>query len=158
MSHRIQHLRGDEAAWAENDIVPYEGELALLRTATGQMKVRIGDGVTPFSALRSLDGDIVNTEGGNLLLRNATEYRLGQPTLLDLSFPPDYGEDYYSMISFDTGDDGMSFSYPDIGVLLSGDDLTNDGVFTPGANRHYTILFWYDGHMEGIVRGVDYAG
>ena len=157
MSHRIQHLRGDETAWAENDIVPYEGEFALLRTATGKMKVRVGDGITPFSALHSLEGDIVRSEGGELLLQNATEYRLGHPAALDLSFPSDYGEDYYSLVSFDSGEDGMTFSYPDIGILFSGDDLTNDGVFIPGIGRHYTILFWYDGHMEGVVRGVDYA-
>jgi long-chain acyl-CoA synthetase len=41
-------------------------------------------------------------------------------------------------------------------VDFSGDDVL-EGVFVPDTEKHYTLLFWYDGRMQGLVRGVSVA-
>ena len=32
-----------------------------------------------------------------------------------------------------------------------------DGIFIPGGGKHYTLLFWYDGRIQGLSRGVTLA-
>lgn len=158
MSDIIQHLRADREGWAQNDIVPRDGELALLRTQDGGTLIKIGDGETPFSALSSLTGEVRSATEGALTLRHGEDIRLGAPTALTLSFPQAVREDYYGTVSFDSpADTPTALSYPaSPKIYFSGDDVL-DGVFVPDAGKHYTLLFWYDGRMQGLARGVALA-
>ena len=41
-------------------------------------------------------------------------------------------------------------------VALSGDDVA-DRELMPRENTHYTVFIWYDGTLQGIVRGIPNA-
>ncbi len=156
MVKSIRHLRADECEWKANDIVIPDGEIAILKTKAGNAKIKIGNGEKKFSELPSLLGDIGKTEEGvNITLLHANSYRLGERTALSISFPDVIDDDYYSEISFDSGVDATEFTV--YGRLR----LTGDGVadedFMPIPNTHYTIFIWYDGSMQGIVRGLPNA-
>ena len=158
MSDIIQHLRADSDGWAQNDIVPRDGELALLRTHDGGTLIKIGDGKTPFSALSSLTGEVRSGTESALTLRHGDDTRFGALTALSLSFPEAVREDYYSTVCFDSPADApTALSYPaSPSICFSGDDVL-DGVFVPDTGKHYTLLFWYDGRMQGLARGVTLA-
>jgi len=53
---RQRQLVGATAEWAANDLVIGSGELALERTATSEVKIKVGDGATKFSALPYVTG------------------------------------------------------------------------------------------------------
>lgn len=156
MIKSIRHLRAGEAEWKQNDIVIPDGEIAILKTKAGNVKIKIGNGESKFSELPSLIGDIGKSEeNGNITLLHGKSYRLGETAFLSISFPAVIDDDYYSEISFDSGVDATEFSAT--GKLR----LTGDGVadedFMPSPNTHYTIFIWYDGSMQGIVRGLPNA-
>ena len=48
MKKSIRHLRADSAEWAANDAVIPDGEIALLKTDGGRVKMRVGDGARKF--------------------------------------------------------------------------------------------------------------
>ena len=66
MSKIIQHLRADRETWAQHDIIPEDGELALLRIEGGGTLIKIGNGEHPFSALDSLTGEVKINESDAL--------------------------------------------------------------------------------------------
>ncbi len=155
MSHIIQHLRADREGWALHDIIPKDGELALLQTEDGGTLIKIGDGEHPFSELSSLTGEVVNPSGESLLLRHGEEARYDTLSALTLSFPTAIREDYYAALSFDSPQNiPTALSYPEAPkIYFSGDDVV-EGVFIPDHSKHYSLFFWYDGRMQGLVRGV----
>ena len=157
MPNIIQHLRADRDGWAQNDIIPKDGELALLKTEDGGTFIKIGDGEHRFSELTSLTGEVSNKSGESLVLRHGEEARYGTLPLLYMTFPQSIREDYYASVSFDSpsGSTPTSFVYPETPkIYFSGDDVI-DGVFVPDASKHYSLFFWYDGRMQGLVRRVD---
>lgn len=155
MSHIIQHLRANREGWALYDIIPKDGELALLQMEDGGTLIKIGDGEHPFSELSSLTGEVVSRSGDNLLLRHGEEARYDSLSALTLSFPAVIREDYYASISFDSPSTSpTALSYPEAPkIFFSGDDVV-DGIFVPDLSKHYSLFFWYDGRMQGLVRGV----
>ena len=87
MSHTIQHLRANREGWALHDIIPADGELALLQIGDGGTLIKIGDGERPFSELASLTGEVVRGSSDQLLLRHGEEARYDVLSSLTLSFP-----------------------------------------------------------------------
>ena len=157
MPNIIQHLRADREGWAQYDIIPKDGELALLKTEDGGTIVKIGDGEHRFSELSSLTGEVSNKTDVALVLRHGEDARYGALALLYMSFPPSIREDYYASVSFDSpsGQTPTSFVYPETPKIhFSGDDVI-DGVFVPDTGKHYSLFFWFDGRMQGLVRRVD---
>lgn len=155
MSQIIQHLRANREGWALYDIIPKDGELALLQMEDGGALIKIGDGEHPFSELPSLTGEVVSRSGDALLLRHGEEARYDSLSALSLSFPAVIREDYYAAISFDSPSTApTALSYPEAPkIFFSGDDVI-DGIFVPDISKHYSLFFWYDGRMQGLVRGV----
>jgi hypothetical protein len=156
MIKSVRHLRADENGWLANDIVIPDGEIAILKTKGGRARIKVGNGIDKFSALPSLGTDAVKENGtGALILGHGKSYRLGQVQSLALSIPPEIDDDYYSEVSFDSGTDATELEI--IGrIRLSGDDVADEELM-PKANTHYTVFVWYDGELQGIVRGLPNA-
>ena len=155
MIKSIRHLRADEATWAANDIIVPDGELALLKTKGGYTKIKVGDGQHSFSTLPSLTGEAVNLAESSVELQHGRSYRLGQMDAVTVSFPSVIDDDYYAELTFDSGADATVFEVMG-SVALSGDDVA-DRELMPRENTHYTVFIWYDGTLQGIVRGIPNA-
>ena len=155
MSKIIQHLRADRAGWERHDIVPMDGEIALLRTEDGGTLIKIGDGEHPFSLLASLTGEVKHSIEDTHVLCHGEDLRLGTVSAFSLSLPDAIREDYYASLSFDSPSDApTAFSYPEAPkIYFTGEDVL-DGIFVPDVGKHYTLFLWYDGKMQGLARGV----
>jgi len=53
---RMRQLTGTTAEWTTNDLVIGNGEIALERTSLNEVKIKVGDGATKFSALPYVTG------------------------------------------------------------------------------------------------------
>lgn len=155
MIKSIRHLRGDEEEWERYDAVIPDGEIAILKTRGGLSKIKVGNGFDTFSALPSLTGDSVNTSEREITLMHGKSYRLGECESLVLKFPSAIDDDYYAEVSFDSGADGTEFS-TEKKVRLSGDGVADEELL-PSENTHYTVFIWFDGELQGIVRGIPNA-
>lgn len=154
----LQLLRGSAAQWQEYDIVPADGEVALLRTAGGRTRIKIGNGTDPFSALCCQDGEVIKgMQGSQLTLRHGADHRLGTTETVMIQYPAVYDEDFFATVTFDSPSTPTSFSCPLTPALHVTGDAVTDGIFVPQASTHYTVLFWYDGGMQALVRGVALA-
>lgn len=152
MIKSIRHLSGSEAEWQAHDTVIPNAEISIVKTKGGNQKIKIGNGKDKFSDLPSLTGDAVNTDKEAITLLHARSYRLKTAYSLEISFPDVIDDDYYSELSFDSGEDATDFSVN--GKLrLSGDNVAG-GELIPRPNVHYTLFIWYDGSMQGVVRGL----
>ena len=109
MKRSIKHLRADRAEWANNDAVIPDGEIALLKTDCGRVKMRVGDGARRFSELASQDGDVNAEKGDTVVLSHGVSYRRGELTVLSVTVPKNHDEDFYAEISFDSGDSPTEF-------------------------------------------------
>ena len=158
MANTIQHLRATRAVWEAHDIIPKDGELALLRTDDGGALIKIGDGTHRFSELTSLTTEARSRSGEAHVLYHGEDTRFSAVSTLSLSLPATVREDYYSILSFDSPiGSPTALSYPEEPrIFFSGDDVI-DGIFIPNEGKHYTLLFWYDGRMQGLARGVTLA-
>ena len=156
MIKSVRHLRADESGWLANDTVIPDGEIAILKTKGGRMRLKVGNGKDKFSALPSLGTDAVKESvTGALVLRHGKSYRLGEMQSLTLSIPSVIDDDYYSEVSFDSGIDATELETLG-GIRLSGDDVADEELM-PKTNTHYTVFVWYDGDVQGIVRGLPNA-
>jgi len=155
MIKSIRHLRGSESEWQAYDTVIPDGEIAILKTRGGVPKIKIGNGSDRFSSLPSLTGDSVTTSAKSVTLNHGKSYRLGECQTLEIEFPAIIDDDYYSEISFDSGIDATEFSVNGK-VRLSGDEVADEELL-PKAKTHYTVFVWYDGELQGIVRGLPNA-
>lgn len=155
MIKSVRHLRATEAEWQTHDCVIPDGEIAILKTRGGNCKIKIGNGNDRFSALASVTGDSVTTDERSITLLHAKSYRLGECSSLTVSFPVVLDDDYYCEFSFDSGVDPTEFEINGK-VRLSGDGVA-DEEFMPEAKTHYTVFVWYDGELQGIVRGLPNA-
>ena len=122
----------------------------------GHIVVRDGKG-NPISLRDVLETysnkTIIADAIGEAMMHN-TEYRIGtMSNTFEFVFPETKTDDYISSVDFVTSTTAPTLTYED-DIHWSGDDLT-DGVFVPVSNKHYTIVFWYDGtYLNGAVRGV----
>lgn len=80
-------------------------------------------------------------------------------TSLSFTFGDDeYGDDYTSGISFDSGETPTAIDYTDSGILnwVGVDCTTSNGlsIFQPSPNTHYDIVFYFNGRQFiGLVNG-----
>ena len=155
MIKSIRHLRGNEADWAGNDIVVPDGEIAILHTGGGQIKLKVGDGVRRFSALPALIGNTLSLDQNDLTVEHGFTYRLGRRDALALRLPDAPDADFFTEISFQSASYATEFEATP-NIIFTGDG-TADGDFTPEAMRNYTLFIGYDGSYQGVVRGVPYA-
>ena len=155
----IRHLRGTEAEWAASDAVAKDGELALLYTDSGRTRIKVGNGTSPFSELPFIDGDVKNeTPDEGVAAAEplcGEDLRFGTCTSLSLAVPAEPDDDYYALVTFDSGEVATVFT-DQSGICFTGDDTT-EGTFLPVENKHYTVFVWYDGAMQGLIRGVAHA-
>jgi hypothetical protein len=111
------------------------------------------DGVdTGYAVDTVVVSDTSSTTKSQLVADN-TEYRFGSLTSLTLTFPtPGATDKFDASVSFTSGATPTAFS--GTGPKYKGDNVTN-GVFTPVANRRYTIMFGFDGvNINAYVSGV----
>ena len=155
MIKSIRHLRGSEAEWAANDIVIPDGEIAILKTASGSVKLKVGNGSSRFSDLPALIGNTVKPDTETIEIKNGVTYRLGTVHSLNLIFPSEPDDDFYTEISFTTDSYPPDFAISEP-ITFTGDG-TADGDFLADKKRHYTVFIWYDGEYQGVIRGVPYA-
>lgn len=142
--------------WAASDRVLEEGEPALVKTAAGGYRLKIGNGSDVCSDLPSLTSDVVTHTEASVTVAPvyASDHRFGTLSSLTLTVPSVFDDDYFAFLSFDSGNTPTSFAYTDRAILFSGDDVAS-GVFVPQAGKHYTLMLWYDGLMQCVVRGVE---
>ena len=155
MIKSIRHLRGSEDDWKTYDAVIPDGEIAILKTRGGMSKIKIGNGSDTFSSLPSVTGDCVKTAERELILEHGKSYRLGECTSLSVSFPSVLDDDYYTELSFDSGIDSTEF-LSSASIRFSGDDVADEELL-PKEKMHYTVFIWFDGELQGIVRGIPNA-
>lgn len=158
MTKSIRHLRGSDTQWKNNDIIIPDGELAIMRTAAGSTKIKVGNGTDAFSALRSVGGDYIQysvapTKHVFTLEANMI-YHVPNARDLVLTLPASYDADFCCMICLDTRYCACDFSLE--GVYFSGDDVV-DGEFVPVVSKSYTLFIWYGTGFQGVIRGVPYA-
>lgn len=158
MTKSIRHLRGSETQWKNNDIIIPDGELAIMRTAGGGTKIKVGNGTDTFSALRSVDGDYVqfplSATNQSFTLESNMIYHTPNVRTMTLTLPTSYDADFCCMICMDTRFYTCDFSLD--GVYFTGDDVV-DGEFVPVAGKSYTLFIWYATSFQGVIRGVPYA-
>ncbi len=105
-------------------------------------------------AISSLPKTVI-TDSCEIIMENAKIYRLGTLKELVISLPEELKNEYYSELSFDSGEDATVFSTLSK-IRLSGDDVADEELL-PKDNTHYTIFLWYDGDVQGVVRGLPNA-
>ncbi len=147
MIRKIQHLRGSETDYQEHDLIVPDGELALLKRNDGTTAVKIGDGVRPFSALPFL-GRTVRTEEENstVTLANETEHRLPLSSRVEILLPETIADEFSSVLTFTSPNDGTTVIYPAGKILFIGDH-TSGGIFIPEPRYHYVLTLRYNGEV-----------
>lgn len=155
MIKSIRHLRATDTEWKSNDIVVPDGEIAILKSSSGVSKLKVGNGIDTFSSLPTITGDSVKTDKRDLTLLHGRSYRLGECASLVLQVPSNIDDDYYSEVSFDSGINATEFLM-NTKVRLSGDGVADEELM-PREKTHYTLFIWYDGELQGIVRGIPNA-
>lgn len=155
MIKSIRHLRGTLSEWQNHDIVIPDGEIAILKSPGGISKIKLGNGKDKFSSLPAITGESIKTDKREITLLHGRSYRLGECASLSLTIPTDIDDDYYSEISFDSGIDATEFLI-NTAVRLTGDGVADEELM-PRPKTHYTMFIWYDGALQGIVRGLPNA-
>ncbi len=155
MYHFFQFLRGSSAEWTAHDVPLKDGEIAFLKMANGRVQLRVGNGKNTFSALKPVGERCVKSGALSYgVLETGVEYRITtiEDGAVEYYFPDTPEADFYAILVFDSGAEAPEF-YTDEECKFTGDD-TSGGVFTPLAGKHYTVLLWYDGTKQAVVRGV----
>lgn len=155
MYHFFQFLRGTVAEWKANDVPLKDGEIGFLKMASGRVQLRVGNGKKKFSALKPVaERYIVKDDLGFGTFETAMEIRLETTDLetVEYYFPTTPDDDFYAFLVFETEAQAPSFVTDD-DCKFTGDD-TSGGIFTPTANKHYNLLFFYDGTKQAVVRAV----
>ena len=157
MPNKVRHLRGTDAEWAENDAVIDDGEIALALSPAGNYRIKIGNGTNKFSELDMLGGEVKNIDETVITMKHADDVRCGERPRLYIYFENPRDEDFYSILTFDSGATATEFIYPNGLLNFSGESLSA-GKFVPEAKMHYTLVFWDDGSLiQCHVRGCSNA-
>lgn len=88
--------------------------------------------------------------------KSGYDFRIGDAEGVEYFFPETISNDFWCVLHFNSGTEATTY-YTDDDCVITGDDC-KDGVFTPVANKRYTVLVWYDGTKQAIVRGVPTDG
>lgn len=157
MIKSVRHLRGTRDEWQTHDTVIPDGEIAILKSSDGIPKIKVGNGTDTFSNLPAITGDTVtvNKSESSVTLLHGRTYRLGEIDELNVKIPHSPDDDYYAEISFDSGNDATEILFS-TRVRLTGDNVADEELM-PRPNTHYTVFIWYDGELQGIVRGLPNA-
>ena len=119
------------------------------------------DGYTliPTITNKTVDGTLNYTFEHNTVIRTN-----GVPTTIEFVFNDNIYPEYYSSeLCFDSGETPTMLVYPEAPILnWIGTDCTvsddNYSIFSPQANTHYDVLFYYNGTaIVGLVNGYKYA-
>ena len=119
------------------------------------------DGYTliPQTTNKNVDGTLNYTFEHNTVIRAN-----GTPTAIEFVFNDNVYPEYYSSeLCFDSGETPTMLVYPEAPILnWVGTDCTvsddNYSIFSPQANTHYDVLFYYNGTViVGLVNGYKYA-
>ena len=113
---RIRQKRDTAANWTNNNPVLLNGELIVVETSTGAIRLKVGDGVKTFNqlpfldeALRALITDVDNTKSAVVMTKNGESQLLDTFNIVKLS-----EEEYRQLIDSNTLD-------PDTLYLTEGD-------------------------------------
>ena len=96
----------------------------------------------------------------SITLADNTIYNGGEQTALTIALPATDTIGFICDVDFSSGNTAttLSYSLPDIfweGVDVAYDSTAQKNIFTPVANKRYTIIFYYDGvNYNGRVGGV----
>ena len=156
MPNKVKHLRGTLDEWRESDAVIDDGEIALAITESGRYRMKIGNGRDKFSELEMFGGEVYNYHGHTgVLMRHCADVRLGEVAEITITIPSVIDDDYYALLTFDSGAIATEMNYP-LGIRFTGDSVYN-GNFIPEEEMHYTMIIWFDGELQCHVRGVPNA-
>ena len=113
---RIRQKRDTAANWTNNNPVLLNGELIVVETSTGAIRLKVGDGVKTFNqlpfldeTLRALITDVDNTKSAVVMTKNGASQLLDTFNIVKLS-----EEEYRQLIDSNTLD-------PDTLYLTEGD-------------------------------------
>ena len=155
MNKSIRHLRASSEEWRAYDIVLPDGEIAIESTPGGSVRLKVGNGRDKFSTLPALGGDAASVSEGRIEALSSKIYRLTEPSGIELILPDTPDLDFYTEISFTTGEDAADFSV-NHSVRFTGDDVAGE-EFIPKTHTHYTVFVWFDGEYQGVARGLPNA-
>ena len=95
---------------------------------------------------------IVTSAEPEIEVKDNAIFNCGVLDSIEITAPAAFGLDFACQLNFTSGDTPTAFSSD--GVTYAGDN-TSDGVFTPIADRRYTIMFYSNGtDLVGAVKGV----
>lgn len=90
-------------------------------------------------------------------LESGYDYRIGDADMLEWYFPEtNIPSDFYAIMRFNSGTTATTILI-DEDCVLTGDDCKG-GIFTPVANKKYSVFVWYDGTKQGVVRSIPTDG
>ncbi len=147
--HSLASLFADITSGALAEILFVDG------TSLSEHIIAINEKIGRYDNSLSNYPETVFTSSGSLTLEKAKIYRMGDMRNLVITIPEDIDDEFYCEITFDSREDATDFNT--VGdIRFSGDDIA-DEMFYPKENTHYTVFLWYDGEMQGVVRGIPNA-
>ena len=154
----IRHRRGTLSEWESyNPIIP-DGEIALVKYDTGY-GIAIGDGKTPFNELSTSSSRIKKDMTSLIVeeeLHSGDDLRLGIVEELHLDIKTPIPDDFFATVTFISENEATMLSLSDNDdIYFTGTD-TDDGFFSPYEYMRYNIFLFYDGSLQGVVRGYEY--
>ena len=157
MPNKVRHLRGSDEDWAANDVVIDDGEIALALSPNGNYRMKIGNGTSKFSELDMFGGEVKKPTKNTVCLMHADDVRYGSMAYIAFYLESPRDDDFYAILSFDSGTTATRLSYPSNTIKFTGTSITA-GQFVPESNMHYTAIFWQDGAaVQCHVRGYENA-
>lgn len=141
--------------WATDTSAVADGQIAISKMKSGRVQLRVGNGKKIFSALKPVaEWYVISDDLGFGTFETAMQVRLTETNLetVEYDFPTYPDDDFYAGLVFNTGDTAPEF-ITDGDCKITGTHC-KDGVFTPRANMHYDVYYWYDGTKQAVVRGV----
>ena len=89
----------------------------------------------------------------SITLEDNSIYNGGIQTSITIALPANYSIGFLCEIDFSSGSTATTLTYPNT-IKWLGDDIASN-IFTPVANKRYTVIIYYDGiEYVGIVKGV----
>lgn len=154
----IRHRRGTLDEWRDiNPVIP-DGEIALVKRDTGYGIV-VGDGKSEFSSLAPLGSNISKNYNDSIIevcvqSGDDLRYDLLEELYIDISTP--VPEDFFATFTFISGEYATMLSLPEnVYIYFTGNDCT-EGEFYPTEFMRYNVFLFYDGALQGVVRGYYY--
>lgn len=154
----IRHRRATLDEWRDiNPVIP-DGEIALIKRDTGYGIV-VGDGKSEFSSLAPL-GSNISRNYDDLIIEvciwSGDDLRYDLIEELYIDIPTPVPEDFFATFTFISGEFATMLSLPeDLNIYFTGTDC-EEGGFYPTEFMRYNVFLFYDGALQGVVRGYYY--